>query len=91
MGDLPGFHQLGRNLSELVVGEAELALRLDVFDTLLRLRSRLLGRRLCLVEKAHDSLLQSPRMLPNSPLPLRSPLPAAASSTRRAVREKGRV
>src|SRR5205823_10247254 len=82
--------QLVRLLPELVVRLAELALGLDVLNAFLRLRRRLLGGRLRLVEKSH-SPSYPPRMLPKSPLPLRSPPPLAASRTRRAVRENGSV
>src|SRR5438874_551860 len=87
--DLARPDQLERRLAELVVRAAQLALLLDVFDAFLRLRRRLLGGSLCLVEKSHCSRSYS-RILPRRPPDSPCPLPAAAS-TRRAVREKGRV
>ena len=47
--------QLERRLAEVVVRGAEIDLELDVLGALLRLRGRLPGRGLCLVEEAHTS------------------------------------
>src|SRR5690242_21402943 len=50
VGELARFDELERALAELAVGLAQLALRLHLFDAFLRLRGRLLGGLLCLVE-----------------------------------------
>src|SRR5581483_2970299 len=92
IGDLAASDQLVRRLAELGVRLAQLTLRLDVFDALLRLRRSLLGRLLRLVEKTHRVSLLYSRIDPRRPPMLLSSLPPpAAASTRRAVRENGSV
>src|SRR5438067_2278461 len=57
--DRPGLRELVRLLAELVVGLAQLALRLDVLRRILCLRRRLLRLLLHLVEKAHIAPLSA--------------------------------
>jgi hypothetical protein len=72
VGDLVTVDELECDLAELVVCLAELALDLDVFDALLRLRSGLLCCLFCLVEESHLEFYYSPRMPPRIPQPAAS-------------------